>query len=77
MVTGLTATHCCVMCQRKPGQHGPRCERRLRKCRNCDFAVTMADSDEELTLMRLTRRKELSQMTSLNLVLESWMTKFS
>ena len=42
-VTGLTKSHCCVLCQRTPGKHGPRCERRLRKCKNCDYAVTMAD----------------------------------
>ena len=37
-VTGLTKSHCCVLCQRTPGKHGPRCERRLRKCKNCDYA---------------------------------------
>ena len=42
-VTGLTKSHCCVLCQRTPGKRGPRCERRLRKCKNCDYAVTMAD----------------------------------
>eukprot|EP01061_Rhynchopus_euleeides_P047998 TRINITY_DN996_c0_g1_i8.p1 TRINITY_DN996_c0_g1~~TRINITY_DN996_c0_g1_i8.p1 ORF type:complete len:524 (+),score=193.34 TRINITY_DN996_c0_g1_i8:143-1714(+) len=28
-VTGLHTTHCCKKCAKKPGQHGPRCVRRV------------------------------------------------
>jgi len=40
VVTGLAASHCCKVCAREPGRHGPLCEQRLVQCAGCDFATS-------------------------------------
>eukprot|EP00967_Tisochrysis_lutea_P148564 scaffold284112_cov28-Tisochrysis_lutea.AAC.1 len=40
LCTGLSAAHCCRLCARQPGEHGPQCERRLTQCAGCEYAVS-------------------------------------
>lgn len=40
LCTGASPSHCCRMCAESPGDHGPRCRKKLLQCRNCGFAVT-------------------------------------
>ena len=42
LCTGLAPKHCCRMCARSPGAHGPKCQRRMLPCATpcCEFAMT-------------------------------------
>ena len=42
LCTGLTPKHCCRMCAKSPGAHGPKCQKRLLACSTpgCNYAVT-------------------------------------
>ena len=42
LCTGLTPSHCCRMCARSPGAHGPKCTMKLLVCSTpgCTHAVT-------------------------------------
>jgi hypothetical protein len=42
LCTGIQPEHCCRLCARSPGQHGPKCERKLLPCSSagCKYAVT-------------------------------------
>lgn len=42
LITGLTPSHCCKLCARTPGEHGPRCQKRLLACGSpgCAYAIT-------------------------------------
>jgi hypothetical protein len=42
LCTGVSSKHCCKKCERNPGSHGPKCERKLQPCstEGCVYAVT-------------------------------------
>ena len=42
LCTGLSPSHCCKLCARMPGQHGPKCKRKMLACSSpgCGYAVT-------------------------------------
>ena len=42
LCTGLTPSHCCRLCARTPGEHGPKCQRSVLPCSSpgCTYAVT-------------------------------------
>jgi hypothetical protein len=42
LCTGLTPKHCCRMCAKSPGAHGPKCQKKLLACSTpkCNYAVT-------------------------------------
>lgn len=45
LCTGLAPSHCCRMCAKSPGMHGPNCAKRLLPCSTpgCGNAVTGVD----------------------------------
>ena len=42
LCTGLAPKHCCKMCAKSPGSHGPKCQKKLLPCATpgCTYAVT-------------------------------------
>jgi len=42
LCTGLTPSHCCKLCARTAGEHGPKCQKRLLACGSpgCAYAIT-------------------------------------
>ena len=54
-VTGVHATHCCVRCAKHAGQHGPRCEQKMRMAAEEDVQV---EDNEDVVVVAVPAEAE-------------------